>query len=105
MVRMLLAAVVALVFSFGSAIADEVKGKFVKYDADKKVLTVSVDDKEKEFTLTEDTKLTRGDKPVKAGLMALSKVKEGAMITLETEKKDGKNVVTEVKLPGKKPPQ
>jgi hypothetical protein len=58
MVRKTLAALVALVFLAGVALAadKEVKGKIVKVDMKKKVVTVQTDDGKKEYTINADTK-------------------------------------------------
>ncbi len=102
MVRMFVAALLGLVLMGGSLLADEVKGKVKSVDADKKVITVTVDGKDKEFKLNDNTSVVNSKgKTVKQGLKAKA-LKAGANVTLTTEKKDGKEVVTEVKLGGGK---
>lgn len=89
----------ALVFSIGLVIAGEVS--FVKYDADKKEITVKDGDKEKVLKITDKTTFKRGDKDVPSdkGLEALGKMKEGKGKLEVTTDKDN---ATEIKLPGKK---
>jgi hypothetical protein len=54
----LVALVVLFLFASGLLAADdkEVKGKLVKVDVDKKVLTVNTDDGKKEYTVSAETK-------------------------------------------------
>jgi hypothetical protein len=89
----------ALVFSIGLVIAGEVG--FVKYDADKKEITVKDGDKEKVLKITDKTTFKRGDKDVPSdkGLEALGKMKEGKGKLEVTTDKDN---VTEIKFAGKK---
>lgn len=58
--RKLALAGLAFFFSVGLTLAAEVT--FVKFDKEKKVLTVSEDDKEKEYKITDDTKFLRAAK-------------------------------------------
>jgi hypothetical protein len=105
MLRTILSALVAVVLMVGVALAEEVKGKFVKFDSEGKKLTVKVDDKDKEFTITDDTKIKVNDKEPKdktKALGALGKLKADTEITIVTDKKDGKDVVTEIKYEMKK---
>lgn len=61
--RKLVLAGLALVLTVGVALAGEVA--FVKYNADKKELTVKEGDKEATYTVTDETKVKRGDKDAK----------------------------------------
>ena len=103
MLRTFLAAVLGLVLIGGGLLAEEIKGKIKSVDADKKVLTVTVDGKDKEFKVTDTTNILGANgKAVKQGLKAKA-FKEGANVVITTDKKDGKETVTEVKLaPAKK---
>jgi hypothetical protein len=98
MIRKFAAALVALVIAFGAVFAEEVKGTFVKF-ADG-VLTIKVDDKNKDYKIPADLTVKRGkagqEKDVNAGKM-LSKTKEGTQVTLTV---DG-DKVTDVKTKGK----
>lgn len=98
----------AVLFALAGFIAAaEIKGKITKVDADNNKITVSVDDKEQEFTITKDTKILSGKgNELKGGLKSKAfgekALKKGVQATITTEKKDGKDVVTEVKLMGGK---
>lgn len=91
-------AVVALVFSFGMLVAGEVL--FVKYDADKKELTVKDGDKEKTLKVTDKTTFKAGDKDVPSdkGFERLGKLKDKAKLEVTAEK----DTATEIKFQGKK---
>jgi hypothetical protein len=53
----LVAVIVLFLFAGGLLAADkEVKGKLVKVDVDKKILTINTDDGKKEYTVSADTK-------------------------------------------------
>ena len=73
--------------------ADEAKGKIKSVSADKKEFVVTdSNNKDWEFTLTDDGKVRLGDKDVK-----LNEIKEGDRVTVTYEKKDGKLMATEIK--------
>ena len=99
-------ALFASIVLIASAGAAEIKGEFVKFDEKAKVLTVKVEGKDTDFTLTDDTKvMTVKGQPAKKGIQAFAdpkKAKAGAPLTVITEKKDAKDAVTEVRLGGKK---
>jgi Cu/Ag efflux protein CusF len=97
MLRTLVCVVVALVVLAGGLLAAEVKGKVKKIDADKNTITVTVGDKDETYTVAKDAKIAVGK-----NIKDLRDIKEGASVTLMTEKKDGKEVVTEIKGGGKK---
>lgn len=102
MLRMFVAAVLGLVLMAGGLLADEVKGKVKSVDQDKKTITVTVDGKDKTFKLNDNTSIVGAKgKALKDGIKAKG-LKEGAHVTITTDKKDGKEVVTEVKVGGKK---
>jgi hypothetical protein len=94
-----------LIFAIG-LIAAEIKGKVKSVDADKMVITVTADGKDQEVQITDDTKLlnTKGDphKDREKALKQLKKLKEGANVTVTTEKKGAKQVATEIKFGGGK---
>jgi biopolymer transport protein ExbD len=96
--RKFVLSVLALFVCVGLTIAAQVH--FVKYDEDKKELTVKEDDKEKTYKITDKTTFKAGDKDVAAEKAAgrLKKMKADAKfdITVDGDK------VTEVKFPGKK---
>src|SRR5262249_49471084 len=99
----LLCAVTALLLFAGSAAAaEEIKGKLKKAGNDK--ITITVDEKDKTFDVSKDAKVvTLGKKKqlvdVTGGLKGL---KEGDEVTLTTDKKEDKEVVTQVQVAGKK---
>ncbi len=88
-------ALAAFACSFGLLVAGEVM--FVKYDADKKELTVKDGDKEKTLKVTDKTVFKKGDKDVPSdkGMEALGKMKEGKSKLEVTVEKD---TVTEIKM-------
>ena len=107
MSRRVLSATVVL-FAFAAVIAAaEIKGKIIKVDADNNKITVTVDDKDKEFTLTKDTKiLSAKGNELKGGLKSKrfseKALMKGVSATITTEKVGDKEVVKEVKLTGGK---
>jgi hypothetical protein len=107
MLRRILTAVVVLL-AFGAAlIASEIKGRIVKVDAPNRKITVSVDDKEQEFTLSKETRILGPKGDLKEGLkhkvfQNQKALKKGIPATLTTEKKDDREAVTEIKLGGAK---
>jgi hypothetical protein len=95
---------VALLLCVSAVLADEIKGKITKVDVDAKKITVSVDGKETEYMVSDDVKLPKQkgkDGTEKPGtLKGLSRQVDkagGVNATVMTEKKDGKEVVTEIK--------
>ena len=95
--RKLLLSLACLLFMTGLVIAGE--AVFVKFDADKKELTVKEDDKENTYKLTDKTKLTLIDKKdgsIKEGnLNILAKAKEGkTKLDITTDK----DTITEIKM-------
>jgi hypothetical protein len=103
MFRRLVAAVcVSLVFGI-VAIAAEMKGRIVKVDAPNHKITVSIDDKQQEFTLSDNARIYGPKGPLKDGLkhkvfQSQKALKNGIPATLTTEKKNDAEVVTEIKL-------
>jgi hypothetical protein len=96
--RKFVLSVLALFVCVGLTIAAQVT--FVKYDEDKKELTVKEDDKEKTYKITDKTTFKRNDKDVAAdkasGSLKKMKADTKFEITVDGDK------LTEVKLPGKK---
>lgn len=98
-------AVLALFCRVGAA--EQIKGKVVKVDAAKNQLTLSVDAKDKDFTVKKNAKVyTLGRKMMEMSI-TLAEVKEGAQVTVNVEKEGDKEVLTFVKVeqqqPKKKP--
>ena len=103
--RKLLLSLACLLFMAGLVIAAEVT--LVKYDTDKKEVTVKEGDAEKTYKLTEKTKITVTDKDgnvkeatLDAAIKALSseKAKGKLKFDITTDKED----ITEMKLKAKK---
>ena len=116
--------IVCALFAFaicaGVSLAEDIKGKIKSVDAEKNTITVTVEDRvvvrlridgdsatalignEFTFPIAGDTAFVAGksNKEVKDRLKA-KQLKEGANVTITTENKDGKDVVTRVKLGGK----
>jgi len=106
MLRIWIGGLCALMLCAVSVRADDVKGKVKSTDADKNTITITVDDKDQTVTVAKDAKITRlvGKKIKKAqtedvpgGLNGLA---AGSEVTVTTEKKDGKDVATAVKVEG-----
>lgn len=106
MLRMLVPAVLSMVILPTALLAGEIKGKVKSVDADKSTITLTVDDKDQTLDVGKDVKVTRlvGKKEKKAqtedvagGLGGLA---AGTAVTVTTEKKDDKEVVTQIKVDG-----
>lgn len=102
MLRTLVGVVVALLLVVGGLVAAEVKGKVKSYEGDK--LTVTSDGKDTTYSVTADTKVLagKGGKLAKDREKALKALKAGAEVVMQVEKKDGKDVVTELQITGGK---
>jgi len=106
-------AAVATLVCVSVVMADDVKGKISKVDPDKKVITVTTDGKDTEYTVADDCKMPkqrmRGNKgggggdakdmTLKELEAAVDRAKDrgGYNVTITVEKKSGKEVVTEIK--------
>jgi hypothetical protein len=77
--------------------AAEYKGKVKSVDPDKNTITVTIDDKDKTFTVGDDAKITRGDQEVKKRLKA-GFWKNSPGVTILTEGEGDKEVVKGVKV-------
>ncbi len=101
------AAVLAVAFiGFVGLMAAEYKGKVLKYDTEKNTVTIKTEDGEKVLTYTNDSKFLFGKKEIseeQKTKMLKKEIKEGKEpeVTAITEKKDGKEVVTELKFKGR----
>jgi hypothetical protein len=101
MLRTLVGVVLAVLLVVGGLVAAEVKGKVKSYEGEK--LTVTADGKDTTYLITADTKVVSGKgTPVKDREKSLKQLKAGAEVVLQVDKKDGKDVVTELKVGGKK---
>jgi hypothetical protein len=109
MIRRFVAAVSVFLIVGVALVAGEVKGRIVKVDASNRKITVTIDDKQQEFTLTDDVRILGPKGPLKDGLKHKvfqneKALKKGISAVLTTEKKNDSDVVTEIKLGGKKKP-
>ena len=104
MLSRMFAVACVLALTLAVASGDEFKGKVKKLDADKNTITITVDDKDQTFDVSKDTKIVGlYGKKLKKAIQenvpgGLSGVKEGVAVSLTTEKKDGKDVLIQVKL-------
>lgn len=104
--RFLSALVMVLLCGVGLLAAD-IKGKIIKVDPDTRKITLNIEDKQQEFTLAKETHILGPKGDLKDGLkhkvfMNEKALKKGIPATLHIEKKGEQDVVTEVKLGGKK---
>jgi Cu/Ag efflux protein CusF len=87
-------ALAVLVAFAAPLVAEETKGKIKSVSADKKEFVMTDNNgKDWEFTLTDEGKVTLGDKDIK-----LNELKEGDHVTITYEKKDNKLMASEVKV-------
>jgi uncharacterized protein YsxB (DUF464 family) len=98
MMRKLVCVAFALVAFTVVAFAEEYKGKLKSVDADKGTITVTIGDKDQEFKVPATAKITAGKKDIDNGLKKLGKKGVGAEVTVVTEKKDGAETVTTLRL-------
>ena len=101
--RKVMFAFVVGVFSLNLALAETYNGKVKSVDSDKNTITVTIGDADKTFTVDKDAKLTTvGKKKQETPLAGLSAIVVDRTVTLTTEKKEDKEVVTAIKMDGKK---
>src|SRR5262245_49688088 len=95
---------VAMLLCVSAVLAEDVKGKVTKVDADNSKITITVDGKDTEYTVAKDAKMPKGfgkEKDKEMDLAGLAKMVErnkdrgGVGITAVT---NDKKVVTEIKL-------
>jgi len=81
--------------------AAEIEGKLKSVDTEKGVITLTIDDKDRDFTVTKDTEIEvhdiRAYKP-KEGLKDPAFEKKGQRVVIKTVEKDGKEMVTKVTI-------
>jgi hypothetical protein len=98
MFRTSLCALFVLVLVAGTAPAREFTGTIKKIDVENKVLTVAGDCMDKEFQITDETKLVNNKgKAIKEGLKN-KRLKTGVSVTVYTTKKNGKDIVTRIQF-------
>src|SRR5437764_3305653 len=98
---------IALLLCVGVVRAEEIKGKIMKVDVDKKMMTVKEGDKEHEFLVDDKADLGKNKDGSERSLEKLAKAVEragdkGVNATITTEKKKGKDVVVKVEQKGGK---
>src|SRR5947209_3638457 len=110
MIGKMLAATAALFLVIGlsaaadekKADADQVSGKFIRYDAEKNEITIKVNKDEMTYPLAKDAKVSVGE--VK-DMKDLSKIKADQMITLTLKTEGKKSWVTDVRESKAKEPK
>jgi hypothetical protein len=104
MFRRIVASIAVVFFAVIGLIAAEVKGKLVKIDDTAKTITIKVEEDEKTFTYNSDTKFVSAkgkelnEEAKKKLFEAKASKKGGREVTVITEKKGEKDIVTEVKV-------
>ena len=94
---------IAALMCVGVVMAEEIKGKIMKVDVDKKVLTVMEGDKEREIMVDDKTDLGKGKSGQERTLEQLAKQVDnagdkGVKATITTDRKKGKDVATKVEV-------
>jgi hypothetical protein len=101
MTRIFVAALLVLLVGAAPLTAAEVRGKLKGVDAAKGTITLDVDGKDRDFTVSKDAEMTvqdiRSYQP-KDGLKDPIFQRKGLLVALKTEKKDGKEVVTRLMI-------
>ncbi len=102
MLRTLGLAVAVVLIAVCAADADTVPGKVKSIDTDKSTITITVDGVDQTYTVEKESKVWQPGKTKKAPAQdvagGLGGLKEGQPVVLTTEKKDAKDVVTQIKL-------
>lgn len=102
------ATVLGLLICVTAVYADEVKGKVTKVDESNNKITISVDGKDTEYSVAKDCKMPKRkgkdgnetEMTLKSLASLVDRVKDkgGVSITATTSKKDGKEVISEIKM-------
>ena len=104
MSRFSVCAALVVLFTLNVALSDTYRGKVKSVDTDAKKLVVTVDDKEQTFDVPKDVKIftvgkgKKGQPGPEIVLSGLGALAVGNEVTVTTEKKDDKDVVTGIKL-------
>jgi hypothetical protein len=102
MLRKLGLALMVLIVGAMTVSADTVPGLVKSVDTDKNTITITVDGKDMTFTVDKGSAIWQPGKTKKAPKQdvpgGLSGLKEGQPVVLTTEKKDDKEIVTQIKL-------
>jgi hypothetical protein len=106
MLRQFVCALAVLALFIGGAVAAEVKGKVKSVDAEKKTITITVDDKDMTYKCSDDCKVctikNKEKTAVDDGLKAKQFAKAGANVTLTIEGEGEKAVCKEIVIGGGK---
>jgi hypothetical protein len=103
MLRKLVSSAIVFVSCLLAVDGEEIRGKVKSIDADKNVVVVIVDDKDQTFTVPKDAKIYSPGKAKKGQaapeiILTFANIKTDNTVTVTTEKKDGKDLVTAVKI-------
>jgi hypothetical protein len=101
MMRNLAAVLFTLAVLPCSLYAAEIEGKLKSVDADKGVITLTIGEKDRDFTVTKDTEMEVQDIRAyipKEGLKDPVFEKKGLKVVIKTAEKDGKETVTKVTI-------
>lgn len=110
MLRFCVLALCAGILCVTGLLADIFEAKIKKVDTERKTLTVTVRERDREYDVDPEAKITSVTKKGKKGPAQESAVaggikglKEGADVMVWTQKRDGKEVITQVRVePAKK---
>jgi hypothetical protein len=94
---------IAVLAPRAGAQGDIQKGKVKKTDADKGTITITVDGKDRDFTVTVQTKIVDQAGQDVGQRLGDSRFKEGAAVMFKARMSDGKNVLVGLKLAGAGP--
>jgi hypothetical protein len=87
-------ALLALALIVACVSAKEYKGSITKIDTDKKTVTFKVDDSDKTFSYTDKSEFVGGKGPIpQENLSKFAGKVAGRKATIQTDEKDGKEVV------------
>jgi hypothetical protein len=105
MLRSLVCAAFALVVCAVAVLAGENRGKVKSVDPDKNTITVTIEDKDVTFKVTDDTKIVRGKgdkaKEVKDGLKNEKAWSKNPNVIVTTDGEGTKGKVKEIRIVGK----
>ena len=101
MIRVATGALLGVLLLAGASRAAEIDGKLKSVDPDKRLLVLTIDGKERQFTIPEKADITVQDiKPYKPkdGLKDEAFKTKDRLVRLTVEKKDDKEVVTQLTI-------
>ena len=104
MLRKFLPCLTMLALSVAIVQADDIRGKVKATNAEKNTITLTVDDKDQTLDVSKDAMIytlqpgAKKKAPPTEVTVALGAIKTEAGVTVTTEKKDGKDLVTAIKI-------